>query len=726
MAGRKITVEFLGDSKDLQNAIGDVDGKSSKLGATLGKVGKAAAIGLGAGLAVGAVALVKMTQGAIEDEAAQKRLEKQLQNSAGATAKQVDTVESWISAQGMATGVTDDELRPALSKLVTATHDVTEAQELTRLAMEASAGTGKSLEAVSTALMKARNGEVGGLSKLGIATKNAKGETMSFAEVTKSMGETFAGAANTQAATLEGKMSRLKLIMAETGETIGAKLIPVVTTMADWFLNKGLPAISAFGGWLQANLLPKLQQMGDWIQTKVLPALQGIGDWINKHVLPVLQKFGSEGPSVFSKVRSAVESVAQIVAGKLRPIFDQLADTFKSKVLPTVGLIIDRFQEWRPAIQQVVEVVGKVVGKVLEFAAAILGKVLPPVIQFAGFLLSKLVPIILDSVEVLAKIIAKVYAVGAAFVGGVADVAKFVTGVNQKIGNVLTTIGEIPGKALAALGQLGKTLWNAGSALIQGLIDGVTAKLGDLRDKLTSVTNMIPNWKGPESKDKVLLTPAGEALMEGLIAGIESKKSKLQTVLEKITDEIKKRQDKLAELLDNRQSIVDSFKGFATSVFGADMGDAENPASAQTLVDHSGGQRARAETLNADVQKLIDMGLSKDMINELIASGQSGMDQIHLLAGATAEQIAAVNANQAATQAALQAAGLAAADAVMGEQVAQAARDVALAAEIRGQLQALMEQQDKNTIVQLVLDGKVLHASLLKLKKSKNSKLELD
>jgi phage-related protein len=319
-----------------------------------------------------------------------------------------------------------------------------------------------------------------------------------------------------------------------------------------------------------------------------------------------------------------------------------------------------------------------------------------------------------------------VYAVGAAFVGGVADVAKFVTGVNQKIGNVLTTIGEIPGKAVAALGQLGKTLWSAGSALIQGLIDGVTAKLGDLKDKLTSVTNMIPDWKGPESKDKVLLTPAGEALMEGLIAGIEKKKTKLQTVLEKITDEIKKRQDKLAELLDNRQSIVDSFRGFATSVFGADMGDADNPATAQSLVDHSAGQRSRAETLSTDVQALIDKGLSKDLINELIASGQSGMDQIHLLAGATAEQIAAVNANQAATQAALQAAGLAAADAVMGEQVAQAARDVALADSIRDKLKELMDQQDKNTIMQLVLDGKVIHASLLKLKKAKNSKLELD
>lgn len=727
MAGnRKITIEFLGDSKDLQNAIGDVDGKSSKLGATLGKVGKAAAIGLGAGLAVGAVALVKMTQGAIEDEAAQAKLAKQLENSAGATKKQVAATEEWISAQGLALGVTDDELRPALSKLATATGDVGKAQKLASLAMDVSAGSGKSLDSVATALMKAQNGQIAGLSKLGIETKNAAGETLTFEQVTKNMATTFQGQAATQAGTLEGKMARLKLIMAEAGETIGSKLIPVVTQMADWFLNKGLPAISAFGGWIQANLLPKLQQMGDWIQTKVLPALRGIGDWISQHVLPVLQKFGSEGPSVFSKVRSAVESVVQTVAGKLRPIFDQLADTFKSKVLPTVGLIIDRFQEWRPAIENVVSAVGKVVGKVLEFAAAILGKVLPPVIQFAGFLLSKLVPVVLDVVEVLAKIIAKVYAVGAAFVGGVADVAKFVTGLNQKIGNAIQTVSEIPGKVLSAIGNVGKTLYAAGSAIIQGLIDGIMAKVEVLKGKLREITNMIPDLKGPLDKDKILLKPAGEALIEGLISGIEKKKSKLETVLTKITDHIKAKQDKLASLLDNRQSIADSFRGFATSVFGADMGDAENPATAQSLVDHSAGQRGKAEQLSADVKALLEKGLSKEMINELIASGQSGMDQIHLLAGATAEQIAAINANQAAAQAALTAAGLAAADAVMGEQIAQAQRDVALADGIRDKLKELLDAQDKNTVVQLILDGKTLHASLLKLKKNQNKKLDLD
>lgn len=725
MAGRKVVVEFLGEDKSLGKTMGEVDGKSSKLMGTLGKVGKVAAVALAAGAVAGGVALVKMTQGAIEDEAAQQKLAKTLENTAGATKKQVAGVEEWISSLGTAYGVADDELRPALARLSTATGDVTKAQGLTRLAMDVSAGSGKSLEQVSTALMKAQNGQVSALSRLGVNTKNAAGETISMEEAQRRLAETFGGQATAQANTLEGKMARLKLVLAETGETIGSKMIPVVTTMADWFLNKGVPAISAFGGWIQNNMLPVLQRLGDWISTNVLPAFQKMGDWLAQRVLPVFQSFGSQAPSIFERVRSVLENaiqtmqkVAGVVASKMAPVFSALVDTFRSRVAPTIALIVSRFEEWQPTIN-------KVVTKIASLAATILGTVLPPVIRFAGVIISNVVPAVLDAIEVLAKIIGKVASVGSAFVDGVKDVGKFVQGIKDKVGNAMDYLGGIPEKAKEAIGSLGSTLKDAGMALIQGLIDGITSKVSALKDKLQSVTKLIPDWKGPLDKDKILLTPAGEALMEGLIKGIESKKTRLQTVLEKITDEVQKRQDKLAALLDRRQSIVDSFKGFATSVFGAPGGEDGSGPTAQGLVDFSGQQRSQAEQLQADVAALVSKGLSNDLIDQMVSQGQSGIAQIHALASATDEQIRAVNANNAATQAALEAAGLKAADAVVGEQIKQAERDVKLADTIRDKLAELMKEQDKNTVIQIKLSGRTLQASLLQLKRETGQNLEL-
>lgn len=171
------TFDKVGDSADKSSP------KMGKAGKAFATVGKAGSLGLAVGAGAAVVALADMTKGAIEDEAAQKKLAKTLKNAAGARASDVKSVENWISKQGVALGITDDELRPAMDRLVVATGDVGKAQKLAALGMDVSAGTGKSLKQVTEALAKAENGQVAGVSRLGIATKDANGETKSFAEI---------------------------------------------------------------------------------------------------------------------------------------------------------------------------------------------------------------------------------------------------------------------------------------------------------------------------------------------------------------------------------------------------------------------------------------------------------------------------------------------------------------------------------------------------------------
>lgn len=284
MAGTSIIFDLIGRDRasDKFNNVGNsADGAGGKM-AKFGKLAKMAALGLAAGVGAAAVGVFKLTQGAIEDSAAQAKLAKAMENAAGASKQQIAATEDWISAQGRALGVTDDELRPALQKLVGATGDVGKAQRLASLAMDVSAGSGKSMEAVSTALAKAQNGQVAGLSKLGISTKNAEGKTISFKEATRRLAELHEGQASEAANTTAGKFNRLKLVLSEAGEEVGGRLIPVVTKMADWFLNKGVPAVSRFGDYLGTVLPPYLNKaksaftaMGD----KIRP----IGDWFREH-----------------------------------------------------------------------------------------------------------------------------------------------------------------------------------------------------------------------------------------------------------------------------------------------------------------------------------------------------------------------------------------------------------------------------------------------------------
>jgi len=101
----------------LGNSASRSQSKVSKLGSVMKSAAKGAAIGLGIAVVGAGKALFDMGKNAAADEAAQRKLAIGLKNATGATEDQIASVEDWITAQGKALGVTDDEMRPALQRL---------------------------------------------------------------------------------------------------------------------------------------------------------------------------------------------------------------------------------------------------------------------------------------------------------------------------------------------------------------------------------------------------------------------------------------------------------------------------------------------------------------------------------------------------------------------------------------------------------------------------------
>lgn len=112
------------------------------------------------------------------------------------------------------------------------------------------------------------------------------------------------------------------------------------------------------------------------------------------------------------------------------------------------------------------------------------------------------------------------------------------TGVSTAIGNLISLVRGIPGRILSALGNLGKLLVGAGTAIMDGLIGGVKAGIDKLKSTLGGITKLIPDLKGPPKTDAVLLMENGQLIMQGLIRGIESQVRPLTTTLAGITDNI--------------------------------------------------------------------------------------------------------------------------------------------------------------------------------------------
>lgn len=206
---------------------------------------KKAAVPAAAAVGALAIAMGDAAKAAIEDEQAQQMLARQLKASTGATDAQVKAVEDYISKQGRLTGITDDELRPAMAGLVRATKDVNEAQRAANLAQDIAAAKGVSLETVTKALEKAYGGNLGALAKLDPSVREMVKSGASLEEVMATLGGTFGGAAEAASNTAAGGFKKLQTSLNETKESIGAALLPVI--------QKVLPYLQKAADWAQDN-----------------------------------------------------------------------------------------------------------------------------------------------------------------------------------------------------------------------------------------------------------------------------------------------------------------------------------------------------------------------------------------------------------------------------------------------------------------------------------------
>ena len=203
--------------------IKEAQSEFAKLGKSMKGLLGAAGIAVGLGAVVSG--LKAAATAAAEDNKSQALLATQLQNTVGATDGQIAATERSISAMQLQASVADDTIRPALAALVRATGDLGDATQLTSLALDVSAGTGKDVQSVAIALGKAYQGNTTALQRMGI---NVKGMKDPMAELAKQ----FEGSAKAAAET--DPMQRLEIIFGELAEQVGIALLPALNDFADW------------------------------------------------------------------------------------------------------------------------------------------------------------------------------------------------------------------------------------------------------------------------------------------------------------------------------------------------------------------------------------------------------------------------------------------------------------------------------------------------------------
>jgi hypothetical protein len=195
-----IVTEFNG--KGIQKAIKqfkdlETNGEKAQFALRKAAIPATAALGaLGAGL-------FDATKAAMQDQAAQASLDRQMRRSTQATDEQIAAKEEWSSPQGKLVGITDDDLRPALAGLVRVTGSISKAQRVAALAMDLAAAKGISLGSATKVLERAYGGNLTAIARLVPEMRDMikQGATIEqvFDALNKKVGGEAAAAAQTHA-----------------------------------------------------------------------------------------------------------------------------------------------------------------------------------------------------------------------------------------------------------------------------------------------------------------------------------------------------------------------------------------------------------------------------------------------------------------------------------------------------------------------------------------------
>jgi hypothetical protein len=302
-----IAAQFTGKPafKKADTAVSQLNKGTQNLGKTLTRTFGTAAV-----LAFGRASVKAFA----EDNKAATSLGQTLKNLDLAYGSNIGTVNGYISRLEAQTGVLDDELRPAMDRLLRATGSVTQSQELLNLALDIAAGTGKSVTQVSQSLQKAFLGQTQALGRLGVGLTKAEIASGSFEDIQQKLTTLFAGQASAAADTFAGKLDKLTIASNNAKETIGAGLVDALTALSGGNTNAGIQNI-------------------DKLASGIASSVKNVGLLIDKldKLKPVLIAIGIAAAAAFLPLTTAI-AAAIFLLGDLNKRLDE--QSFRKGVIP--------------------------------------------------------------------------------------------------------------------------------------------------------------------------------------------------------------------------------------------------------------------------------------------------------------------------------------------------------------------------------------------------------
>jgi hypothetical protein len=379
---------------------------SSKIGKSLGTIGKFAGAAALGGIAALGAGLVWATKEAMEAQEVQAQLAAVIKSTGGAAGVTAEMANDLANSLSGVTRFEDDAIVSGENMLLTFTNigkDVFPAATETMLDM--SQALGQDLQSSAIQLGKALNDPINGvtaLQRVGVTFSEEQKKMIESlvqtgdvagaqAVILQELQKEFGGSAKAAGETFAGQLDILKNALGNAAEGVGMALLPALTslvtgitpiineyapklaawigeylpiaiaTLSDFWTNTLKPAILAVWNWMSTVLIPFLvNEVYPWLKDNIPKAIQVLSDfwtgvlkpailavwnWMSTVLIPFLQN------TVVPWLQVHIPAALQALADFWNKHKDEVSATFQA-LWDGVMLIWERFKE---ALQNVVE-----------------------------------------------------------------------------------------------------------------------------------------------------------------------------------------------------------------------------------------------------------------------------------------------------------------------------------------------------------------------------------
>ena len=326
-----------------------------------------------------------------------------------------------------------------------------------------------------------------------------------------------------------GLRAVLTALTGPVGLVVG--LLAALFIGSEDFRNAVLGLLSVVGG-LVGQLVSALAPTLSTLMGIVGSLVATLGTALAPVVTLVANLLSTLLPPIIAALTPIIQALVPVI-GSVAEIFGQVIAAVTPFISLLVGLLMPAIQALLPIVQTVFGVVAEVIGNAMRVVQGVIDVVMGIITGDWSRAWDGIKGIVSGVLDLIGSIISGALSIIGSVIRGAWD---FVTGifrsawnaiggaVRDGISGVIDFVTGLPGRILSALGDIGSLLLDTGRNLINGLIDGVKAVAGRIKDAvlgpIKDSIDAVKNFLGISSPSK-LFRQFGTWTGEGYVLGME-------------------------------------------------------------------------------------------------------------------------------------------------------------------------------------------------------------